>query len=113
MQTKELLRKRRHNRIRARVKGTAQKPRLVVTRSLMHISAQMIDDTSGKTICAASDIKVTKGKPMERAAEVGKTIAELALKTNIKTCVFDRAGHRYHGRVKAIAEAAREAGLKF
>lgn len=113
MLKKLLLKTRRHKRIRAKVSGTATRPRLVVSRSLAHLYAQLIDDTSGKTLAAASDLKVKKGSKMERAKAVGLEIAQKALELKIETCVFDRNGHRYHGRVKALAEAAREGGLKF
>ena len=113
MLKKLLLKTRRHNRIRAKVSGTAERPRLVVSRSLAHLYAQLIDDVGGKTIAAASDLKAKKGSKMERAKAVGLEIAQKALEQKIETCVFDRNGHRYHGRVKALAEAAREGGLKF
>ena len=113
MNTKETLRERRRARIRAKVRGVAQRPRLVVKRSLSNIYAQIIDDASGKTVCAASDLKSkTKGKS-ERAKEVGALIAKAAQEKKVDAVVFDRAGYNYHGRVKALAEAAREAGLKF
>lgn len=104
---------RRHVRIRARVSGTATKPRLAVYRSNTSIYAQMIDDVAGKTLCAASDIKSASGTKTESAAAVGKAVAEAAIGLGIKECVFDRGGFLFHGRVKALAEAAREAGLKF
>jgi large subunit ribosomal protein L18 len=104
---------RRHARIRAKLSGTATRPRLVVFRSNMNIYAQLIDDDSGITIAAASDMKAKKGTKTERASEVGKVVGEAAKKAKIDTCVFDRNGYKYHGRVKALAEAAREAGLKF
>lgn len=113
MLRKLLLKTRRHKRIRAKISGTAAKPRLVVSRSLAHLYAQLIDDASGKTVAAASDLKVKKGSKMERAKAVGLEIAQKALELKIETCVFDRSGYRYHGRVKALAEAAREGGLKF
>jgi len=106
-------RMRRHARTRAKLSGTTERPRLVVFRSNVNIYAQMIDDTTGKTIASANDLKVKKGTKTERAAEVGKVVAEAAKKAKIETCVFDRNGYKYHGRVKALAEAAREAGLKF
>lgn len=104
---------RRHIRIRSKVKGTAECPRLVVYRSLHYTHAQMVDDIVGKVICGTHDMKVKKGTKMERAAVVGKDIGEISLKAGITTCVFDRNGYKYHGRVKAVAEGAREAGLKF
>lgn len=104
----------RHKRIRARVSGTATKPRLAVFRSNTSIYAQMIDDEAGRTLCSASDIKDTsKVTKSETAAKVGKELAEKALALGITECVFDRGGFLFHGRVKAVAEAAREAGLKF
>lgn len=104
----------RHKRIRARISGTAEKPRLAVFRSNTSIYAQMIDDETGRTLCAASDIKdASKITKTEAAAKVGKELAEKALALGITTCVFDRGGFLFHGRVKAVAEAAREAGLKF
>lgn len=106
-------RQRRHARTRARMSGTADCPRLVVFRSNVNIYAQLIDDAAGKTLASANDVKVSKGTKTERAAEVGKLVAEAAKKAKVDTCVFDRNGYKYHGRVKALAEAAREAGLKF
>jgi large subunit ribosomal protein L18 len=107
-------------RIRKRVKGTQERPRLVVFRSLNNIYAQLVDDVSGKTICSVSNIakdvkgssegKVTK---LEKSKLVGRKIAEKAQDLKIKKVVFDRNGYLYHGRVKAVAEAAREAGLEF
>ena len=106
-----------HKRIRKDVRGSAQRPRLAVFRSLRHIYAQVIDDTSSRTLLSAStDEKaspVKKGGDKAASAEIGKLIAERAKKAGIEQVVFDRGGHRYHGRVKALAEAAREAGLKF
>lgn len=110
---KQLNRTRRHNRIRARVSGTASVPRLAVFRSLRYITAQLIDDTKGVTLGAASDLKLTKGTKVERATEVGKLIAAAAKAKKIEAVVFDRGGFLYAGRVKALADAAREAGLKF
>lgn len=113
MLKKTIQRQRRKNRIRAKVSGTAERPRLVVYRSLNGIQAQLIDDVAGKTLAAASDIKVKTGTKMERAKAIGTEIAQKGLEKKIQTCVFDRNGYQYHGRVKALAEAAREAGLKF
>ncbi len=104
----------RARRVRARVKGTAERPRLSIKRSLKHIYAQVIDDTAKKTIVSASDkdISETKGKlPVEIAREVGKVIAERAKSSGVQAVVFDRGSYLYHGRVAAIAEGAREAGL--
>ncbi len=109
-------RKRRHKRVRGKVSGTAERPRLVVHRSNKGISAQLVDDFDGKTVATASWLhlkKSFKGKKTEQAAEVGKLLAETAKKAGIQTVVFDRAGYLYHGRVKALAEGAREGGLKF
>ncbi|MFA4815002.1 MAG: 50S ribosomal protein L18 [Candidatus Gracilibacteria bacterium] len=113
-------RARRHIRIRSRVNGAAEKPRLIVFRSLRFTYAQLIDDASGKTLAAAHDMSSPKasgskkkGTKLERAAEVGKELAEKATKAGIKTCVFDRNGYKYHGRVKAVADGAREGGLTF
>ena len=103
-------------RIRKTVSGTAQRPRLAVFRSNKEIYAQLIDDVSGKTITAASsrdkDVKAT-GNKVEIAKIVGKTVAEKAVKAGVDTVSFDRGGYLYHGRVKSLAEGAREGGLKF
>ena len=106
-------RKRRHERVRERVAGTKEKPRLVVFRSLTHIYAQVIDDRAGRTVAAASDLDAAKAKKAERAKVVGKALADRAKAAGVEQVVFDRGGYRYHGRVKALADAAREAGLKF
>jgi large subunit ribosomal protein L18 len=104
---------RRHERVRERVAGSKEKPRLVVFRSLTHIYAQVIDDRAGRTLAAASDQGAEKAKKSERAKTVGKAVAERAKAAGIDEVVFDRGGYRYHGRVKALADAAREAGLRF
>lgn len=106
-------RHRRHARTRARMSGSNVRPRLIVFRSLRYIYAQLIDDDSGKTIASAHDMKAGKGTKVERAKEVGTKLAEAAKKAGVETCVFDRNGYKYHGRVKALAEGAREAGLSF
>ena len=109
-------RERRHRRIRGKVAGTAERPRLAVFRSNKGIFAQLIDDESGRTIAGASWLglkKSFKGNKTEQAAEVGKALAEVAKKAGIEAVVFDRGGYLYHGRVKALAEGAREGGLKF
>ena len=107
-------RKLRHNRVRAKVAGTASKPRLNIFRSLSQIYAQLIDDEAGKTLAAASSKEIKKkGKKSELAAKVGKLAAERAQALGIKKVVFDRGGYQYHGRVKELAEAARSAGLEF
>ena len=113
--TKTERRQRIKFRIRKIVSGTAAKPRLSVFRSNKEIYAQIIDDVNGVTLAAASsrEAGVTKGTKIETAASVGKLIAEKALKAGIDTITFDRGGNLYHGRVKSLAEGAREAGLKF
>ena len=107
---------RRHKRVRGKVSGTPQKPRLVVFRSNRGIEAQLVDDLTGKTLASASWValkKSFKGDKSEQAAEVGKQLAAAAKKAGIDACVFDRAGYLYHGRVKALADGAREGGLNF
>lgn len=112
-------RKKRHQRIRNKITGTPLRPRLNVYRSLKHIYAQVIDDLSGETLTAASTLdseikdKTDFGGNEEAAAEVGKLIAKRALDKGIDKVVFDRGGNKYHGRIKALAEAARENGLEF
>jgi large subunit ribosomal protein L18 len=108
-------RQRRHKRVRGKVSGTAERPRLVVTRSNRGIVAQLVDDTTGRTLASASwlQVKSFKGDKTGQASEVGKLLAENARKANITAAVFDRGGYLYHGRVKALADAAREGGLKF
>jgi large subunit ribosomal protein L18 len=109
-------RERRHRRIRGKVAGTAERPRLAVFRSNKGIFAQLIDDESGKTVAGASWLglaKSFKGSKTEQAAEVGKAIAAAAKQAGVEEVVFDRGGYLYHGRVKALAEGAREGGLKF
>ncbi len=111
---KELTRQRRHARIRAKIHGTGSKPRLVVFRSLSNTYAQIVDDENGKVLGQYSDIKSkAKGTKTEKAKTVGTEIAKIAKEKNIETIVFDRNGYKYHGRVKAVAEGAREGGLKF
>ena len=104
-----------HSRIRKKVRGTSERPRLAVFRSLNHIYAQVIDDDNGKTLAAASttekDLGVATGGNIEAAQTVGKTIAERALAAGVESVVFDRGGYVYHGRVKALLDATREAGL--
>ena len=107
---------RRHRRVRAKVHGTAERPRLVVFRSNRGIEAQLVDDDSGKTLAAASWTGLPasfKGDKTAQATEVGKRLAEAAKKAGIETIVFDRGGYLFHGRVKALADGAREGGLKF
>lgn len=110
--TNRELRKRRHARVRATVKGTAERPRLAVFRSNRFVSAQLIDDTAGKTL-AASHGRDFKGPQSVQAKEVGSAIASAAQAAGITTIVFDRGGYRYGGQVKALADAAREGGLVF
>ena len=110
-------RKRRHNRVRKKVHGTAERPRLAVFRSSKHIYAQVIDDVSGRTIASASTMepafRLDKAATVETASEVGRRVAERAKATGIESVVFDRAGYRYHGRVASVADGARTAGLRF
>jgi large subunit ribosomal protein L18 len=109
-------RARRHRRVRRRIFGTAERPRLVVFRSNRGIQAQLVDDVEAKTLASANHTqlkKTFKGTKSEQAAEVGKLLAASAQKAGIETVVFDRGGYLYHGRVKALADAAREGGLKF
>jgi large subunit ribosomal protein L18 len=117
--SKNKTRRRIHQRLRQRMQGSSERPRLNVYRSLNHIYAQVIDDASGKTLAAASttqgkkkDAKRTGGN-VASAKEVGKTIAQRAQEKGVKKVVFDRGGYLYHGRIKALADAAREAGLEF
>jgi large subunit ribosomal protein L18 len=113
--SKNIIRLRVHKRIRSRVAGTAERPRLAVFRSGKHIYAQVIDDTKGHTVVAASssEKESKNGGNVTGAKEIGKLVAERAKDKGIKAVVFDRGGYQYHGRVKALAEAAREAGLEF
>ena len=115
--SKNVSREKRHLRIRQTLKGTAAKPRLSVFRSNSQIYAQIIDDATGKTLCSASsldkELKLANGSNVAAATEVGTLVAKRALALKIETVVFDRGGYLFHGRVKALAEAARAAGLKF
>ena len=106
---------RRHRRVRGKVAGTAERPRLVVFRSNRGIFAQLVDDETGRTLASASWLgqRSLEGTKTEQAAAVGKALAAEAKQAGVEACVFDRAGYLYHGRVKALAEAAREGGLKF
>ena len=109
-------RKRRHRRVRRKIAGTAERPRLVVFRSNRGIEAQLVDDVEGKTLASASHLglkKSFKGSKSEQAAEVGKLLAASAKKAGVESVVFDRGGYLYHGRVKALADGAREGGLSF
>ena len=109
------IRQRIHDRIRAKMQGTPERPRLNVYRSLNHIYVQVIDDTQGATLVSASTVssKIKTGGNVAAAKEVGKLVAERAQEKGIKKVVFDRGGYLYHGRIKALADAAREAGLEF
>jgi large subunit ribosomal protein L18 len=109
------IRQRIHARIRQKMAGTAERPRLNVYRSLNHIYAQVIDDQKGETLASASTmaLKLKTGGNVAAAKEIGKAVAEQAVKQGIKKVVFDRGGYLYHGRIKALADAAREAGLEF
>ncbi len=115
--SKNEIRLRVHKRIRRRLAGAADKPRLAVFRSLKHIYAQVIDDRAGRTLVAASSAEknspVGSGGNVAGAKQVGKLVAERAIEKGVKQVVFDRGGYLYHGRVKALADAAREAGLEF
>lgn len=115
LKIKQQMKANRQKRVRAKISGTTKRPRLNVYRSLKHIFAQLIDDSVGKTIVSASDseIKAKKGKKIDKAKEVGLLIAKKALDKKIDQAVFDRAGSKYHGRIKAVADGAREGGLKF
>ena len=108
-------RKKRHRSIRKRIEGNTERPRLAVFRSTRHIYAQVIDDLAQKTLVSTSDVDAEKGagKKKDRAKQVGTAIAKLCLEKGIDKVVFDRAGYKYHGRVSALADGAREAGLKF
>jgi large subunit ribosomal protein L18 len=113
--SKDIIRQRIHKRIRRRVAGTAQRPRLAVFRSLKHIYAQVIDDGAGHTLAAASSDEKngSNGGNVAGAKAIGKLVAERAKEKGVNAVVFDRGGYLYHGRVKALADAAREAGLQF
>ncbi len=112
---KAVQRKRRHFRLRKKISGSAARPRLVVTRSSRHMMAQVIDDTAGTTLVSAStleaDVRGTKGDKKAKASKVGQLVAERAKAAGIDTVVFDRGGNKYHGRVAAVADGAREGGL--
>jgi large subunit ribosomal protein L18 len=113
--TKAEARKRRHRRVRAKITGTAERPRLAVYRSNRGIAVQLIDDSAGRTLAAAStqDKELSGVKRADAPAAVGKLVGERAQSAGVTTCVFDRGGYLYHGRVKALADAARESGLEF
>jgi large subunit ribosomal protein L18 len=113
--TKRDARERRHRRVRGKISGTAERPRLAVYRSNRGIFAQLVDDENGRTLASANWVTVggKKTKKAEQASEVGKALASAAKAAGIDRCVFDRGGYLYHGRVKALAEGAREGGLQF
>ncbi len=117
--TRQDIRQRLHDRIRKKLRGTPERPRLAVFRSQGHIYAQVIDDDAGRTLCAASSLdkdlraKAKRGGNVASAKEVGSLIASRAREKGVAAVVFDRGGFLYHGRIKALADAAREAGLKF
>ena len=112
--TKRQARMRRHRRVRSKIAGTAERPRLAVFRSNRGIFAQLVDDSSGRTLAAAGwNSLSSSGSKTEQASAVGKALGQAAKKAGIERCVFDRGGYLYHGRVKALAEGAREEGLKF
>jgi large subunit ribosomal protein L18 len=108
-------RERRHRRVRGKLRGSAERPRLVVYRSNHGIEAQLVDDDAGRTVAAASwlHLKRFSGSKIEQAKEVGKLLAQNAKGANVRSVVFDRGGYLYHGRVKALADGAREGGLEF
>ena len=114
---KAVARKRRHARVRKKLTGTSARPRLVVTRSARHILVQVVDDNAGHTLASAStmekDLRANKGDKSDKSREVGKLIASRAKAAGVESVVFDRGGNRYHGRVAALAEGAREGGLDF
>ena len=115
--SKSAARNRRHLRVRKRVGGTQQRPRLVVTRSLRHVVVQVVDDTTGHTLASAStmegDLRAGTGDKTAKARAVGQLVGERAKQAGVSTVVFDRGGNAYHGRVAAVADGAREAGLTF
>src|SRR3954451_10093686 len=111
--TREQQRYRRHLRVRKKVTGTAERPRLVVFRSLKHITAQLVADVARRTLATVSSTDLLSGKKTDKSTEVGRRIAARAKDAAITKVVFDRAGYKYHGRVKAVADGAREGGLEF
>ncbi|RPF27519.1 MULTISPECIES: 50S ribosomal protein L18 [Georgenia] len=112
---KYVARQRRHLRVRKRITGTAERPRLVVTRSARHMVAQLVDDSTGRTLASAStleaDLRSAEGEKVAKARKVGELVAERAKAAGIEAAVFDRGGNKYHGRVAAVADGAREGGL--
>ena len=115
VKTRQQSRLRRRRRVRAKVRGSAERPRLSVFRSNKGIQAQLIDDDAGRTIAAVNWVEsdLRELKPEEQAKAIGKLLAERASAAGVETCVFDRGGYRYHGKVRALAEGAREGGLRF
>jgi large subunit ribosomal protein L18 len=115
VQTKPQRRLRRRRRVRAKIRGSAERPRLSVFRSNRGLFAQLIDDDAARTVAAVSwtEPKLRKLAPLEQAKRVGELLAQRAKEAGVETCVFDRGGYRYHGRVQALAEGAREGGLSF
>ena len=115
--TRRLGKARRHFRVRKKVSGNPARPRLVVTRSSRHITAQVVDDLAGRTLASASsleaDVRGVDGDKKARSAQVGRLVAERAKAAGVEAVVFDRGGHKYHGRIAALADAAREGGLQF
>ncbi|MEU5842988.1 MULTISPECIES: 50S ribosomal protein L18 [unclassified Rhodococcus (in: high G+C Gram-positive bacteria)] len=115
--TRRLSKTRRHFRLRKKISGTAERPRLVVNRSSRHLHVQLVDDLTGTTLAAASsvepDVRALEGDKKARGAKVGQLIAERAKAAGVEAVVFDRGGHTYSGRIAALADAARESGLKF
>ncbi len=111
--TRRVAKARRHFRLRKKVTGSAERPRLIVTRSSRHLFAQVVDDSKGVTVASASTYKLTDGDKTERAKQIGAQLAEAAKAAGVSKVVFDRAGNTYTGRVAAFADAAREAGLEF
>ncbi|MBM7459934.1 50S ribosomal protein L18 [Rhodococcus coprophilus] len=115
--TRRLSKTRRHFRLRKKISGTAERPRLVVNRSSRHMHVQLVDDLTGTTLAAAStiepDVRAVEGDKKARGAKVGQLIAERAKAAGVEAVVFDRGGHTYSGRIAALADAARESGLKF
>ncbi|MEI6404510.1 MAG: 50S ribosomal protein L18 [Actinomycetes bacterium] len=114
---KAVARKRRHTRVRKKVSGTTARPRLVITRSARHMFAQVVDDTTSRTLAFAStmekDVRAASGDKSIKAREVGKLVASRAKAAGIESVVFDRGGNKYHGRIAALADGAREGGLEF
>lgn len=110
---RKILRIKKHQKIRQRIRGTKDRPRLAVFKSRQHLYAQLIDDSLGKTLAAVSDLKITKNDKKKKAYEAGKNIAEKAVKLKLKKVVFDRGGFLYHGRIAEFAKGAREGGLDF